>query len=57
MADAIRSGKLSKPGQAELELGIAYREAGQEPNAKAMWNGVQGGDGAADLAKLWLLVR
>jgi hypothetical protein len=57
MADAIRSGKLSKPGQAELELGIAYREAGQEPNAKAMWNGVQGGDGAADLAMLWLYLH
>lgn len=57
MADAIRSGKLTRPGQAELELGIAYREAGQEPNAKAMWHGVQGGDGAADLAKLWLYVR
>jgi len=57
MANAIRSGKLSRPGQAELELGIAYREAGQEPNAKAMWRNVQGGDGAADLAKLWLYVR
>ncbi len=57
MANAIRSGKLSRPGQAELELGIAYREAGQEPNAKAMWRSVQGGDGAADLAKLWLYVR
>ncbi len=57
MADAIRSGKLTRPGQAELELGIAYREAGQESNAKAMWRGVQGGDGSADLAKLWLYVR
>jgi hypothetical protein len=53
MANAIRSGKLTQPGQAELELGIAYREAGQEANAKAMWNAVQGGDGAAKLAKLW----
>jgi len=57
MADAIRSGKLSRPGQAELELGIAYREAGQEPNAKGMWRSVQNGDGAAELAKLWLYVR
>jgi hypothetical protein len=57
MAAAIRSGKLLRPGPAELEIGIAYREAGQEPNAKAMWRGVQGGDGAADLAKLWSYVR
>lgn len=57
MADAIRSGKLNRPGQAELELGIAYKEAGQLQNAQAMWRGVQGGDGAADLAKLWLDVR
>ncbi len=57
MADAIRSGKLTHPGQAELELGIAYREAGQTANAKAMWRGVQGNDGSADLAKLWLDLR
>jgi hypothetical protein len=53
MADAIRSGQLAQPGQAELELGIAYDEAGQKANAKAMFAAVQGGDGAADLAKLW----
>jgi DNA topoisomerase VI subunit B len=57
MAAAIRSGKLLRPGPAELEIGIAYREAGQEPNAKAVWRGVQGGDGAADLSKLWSYVR
>jgi len=57
MANAIRSGKLTQPGQAELELGIAYREAGQEANAKAMWNVVQGGDGAAELGKLWSYLK
>jgi hypothetical protein len=54
MADAIRSGKFTQPGQAELELGIAYYEAGEKANAEAMWNAVQGGGGAAELAKLWL---
>ncbi len=57
MAAAIRSGQLTQPGQAELELGIAYAEAGQKANADAMWNAVQGGDGPLALAKLWLLVK
>jgi hypothetical protein len=57
MANAIRSGKLTQPGPAELELGIAYYEAGQKANAAAMWNAVQGGDGAAALAKLWGYLR
>lgn len=57
MADAIRSGKLTQPGPAELELGIAYYEAGQKANAAAMWNAVQGGDGAAALGKLWGYLR
>jgi hypothetical protein len=57
MADAIRSGKLTRPGQAELELGIAYHEAKQTQNAKAMFRAVQGGDGAAELGKLWMYVR
>jgi len=57
MADAIRSGQLAQPGQAELELGIAYDEAGQTANARAMFAAVQGGDGAADLAKLWSYLK
>ena len=57
MGAAIRSGKLTQPGQAEMELGEAYREAGQAANAKAMWNAVQGGGGPAELAKLWLALK
>ncbi len=57
MANAIRSGQLTQPGQAELELGIAYHEAGQQANAVAMWHAVQGGDGPATLAKLWSYLR
>jgi hypothetical protein len=57
MANAIRSGKLTQPGQAELELGIAYHELGQQANAKAMWTAVQGGGAPVEMAKLWLDVR
>ena len=57
MANAIRSGQLTQPGPAELELGIAYHEAGQQANAQAMWRAVQGGGGAAELAGLWLDLR
>jgi hypothetical protein len=57
MATAIRSGKLTQPGEAELELGIAYHELGQQPNAKAMWEAVQGGGAPVEMAKLWLDVR
>jgi hypothetical protein len=57
MVAAIRSGKLTQPGQAELELGLAYHELNQQPNAKAMWAAVQGGGAPVELAKLWLDVR
>ncbi len=53
MANAIRSGKLTQPSQAELELGIAYHEAGQHTNAKTMWNEVQNNNGTTELAKMW----
>jgi hypothetical protein len=52
MATAIRSGKLTNPTQAELELGIAYLESAQRANAKAMFQAVQPSPAAA-LAKLW----
>ena len=57
MEQSIRSGAMSQPGQAELELGMAYREAGQTAKADAMFTHVQGGDGAAELATLWRELR
>ena len=57
MAGAIRSGGLTQPDPAELELGIGYWEAGQVANADAMWRAVQGGGSAAELAKLWTYLR
>ncbi len=57
MANAIRSGRLTQPDPAELELGIGYFEAGQRASAEAMWHAVQGGGGAAELATLWSYLR
>ncbi len=57
MEGAIRSGALTQVGQAELEMGMAYAEAGRKADAVAMWKNVQGGDGAAALAGLWVDVR
>jgi hypothetical protein len=56
MANAIRSGQLVQPAQAELELGIAYAEAGQTANAHAMFKAVQGGN-AKQLAMLWTYLK
>jgi len=50
----LQSPDQTDPGPAELELGIAYREAGQAANAKAMFHAVQGGGGPVELAGLWL---
>jgi len=53
MEQAIRSGGITQIDQAELEMGIAYKESGQTQKALAMWGAVGGGDGAEQLAKLW----
>jgi tetratricopeptide (TPR) repeat protein len=57
MEQAIRSGGLTQTDQAELEMGVAYNEAGNRSNALAMWHAVGGGDGAQTLAQLWPDVR
>jgi hypothetical protein len=54
MEDAIRSGGLAQAAQAELEMGLAYKEAGEPAKAKAMWRAVNDHDGASELSKLWL---
>jgi hypothetical protein len=57
MEQAIRSGQLTQLPQADLEMGIAYREAGQQPNALAMWKSIPTTDSSGQLAQLWSLVR
>lgn len=40
---------------AKLRMGIAQHRAGDTAAAKKTWNEIQGKDGAAELAKVWLL--
>jgi hypothetical protein len=51
----IAKGGLKHPDDAKLHLGYAYLQAGQKPKAIAAFKSVQGTDGAADLARLWLI--
>jgi len=51
----IAKGGLKYPNDAQLHLGIAYLTAGQKDKASQAFKQVQGGDGTADLAKLWLI--
>ena len=55
MEQGIRKGGLKHPDDARLHLGIAYLRAGQKEKAVQTFKGVQGTDGAADLARLWTL--
>lgn len=56
MEAAIAKGGLDHPDEAQLHLGIAYYVAGQKARAAQAFRAVKGGDGSADLARLWLLV-
>jgi hypothetical protein len=51
----IAKGGLKHPDDAQLHLGIAYLTAGQKDKASQAFKQVQGSDGTADLAKLWLI--
>lgn len=53
----IAKGKLKRPEDAKLHLGMALLQAGGKHKAKAVQvlRSVQGNDGAADLGKLWAL--
>jgi tetratricopeptide (TPR) repeat protein len=51
----IAKGGLKHPDEAKLHLGYAYLQAGQKPKAIQAFKSVQGTDGAADLARLWLI--
>jgi hypothetical protein len=48
-------GGFRRPDHAKLQLGYAYHLAGQNANALDMFKTVQGTDGAAALARLWLI--
>ena len=54
MEQGIARGGLKHPDDAKLHLGLAYLSAGNKAKALQVLKTVQGSDGAADLAKLWI---
>jgi outer membrane protein assembly factor BamD (BamD/ComL family) len=51
----IRKGGLKRPEDAKLRLGEAQLHAGQKQKAVQTLREVKGNDGAADIARLWVL--
>ena len=52
----IKKGGLKRPEDAKLLFGIAQVQNGQRARGMQTLKGVQGADGTADLARLWLLI-
>jgi hypothetical protein len=55
MEQGLRRGGLKHPDDARLHLGYAYHVAGQNQKAIQVFKTVQGGDGPASLARLWII--
>jgi hypothetical protein len=55
MEQGIQKGAVKRPDDAKLHLAIAYLTAGQKAKAIQTFKTVQGSDGTADLARLWLI--
>ncbi len=56
MQEGIKlGGGFRRPDHAKLQLGYAYHLAGQNEKAVQMFKAVQGTDGAAALARLWVI--
>jgi len=55
MQQGIAKGGLKRAEDAKLHLGIAQLIAGDKAKAQATFKSVQGTDGTADLARLWML--
>ena len=51
----LRKGGLKRTEDAKLRLGVACAQAGQRSKAAQVLKTVQGNDGTAELARLWLL--
>ncbi|WP_457443169.1 hypothetical protein [Roseateles sp. P5_E4] len=51
----IAKGDLKRPEDAKLYLGLAHQLAGESAKAQAAWKSVKGNEGAADLARLWVI--
>jgi len=52
---AIAKDALKRPEDAKLYLGLAYYLGGDATKAQSAWRSVRGTDGAADLARLWII--
>ena len=55
MEQGMRKGGLKRPEDSRLHLGYAYHVAGQNQKAIVVLKAVQGSDGSADLARLWII--
>jgi Tetratricopeptide repeat len=55
MEQGLQKGSVRRPDDATLHLGEAYLLAGQKAKAVQTFKTVQGNDGTADLARLWIL--
>jgi len=55
MEQGLRKGGLKRPDDARLLLGYAYHVAGRNAKAIQMFKTVHGGNGAASLARLWVI--
>lgn len=55
MEQGLRKGGLKHPDDARLHLGYAYHLAGQNQKAIRIFKTVHGTDGAASLARLWII--
>lgn len=55
LEEAVAQGGLKQPEETRLRLGMAYVLAGQKAKALETLKAVQGGNGSADLARLWAL--
>jgi len=55
MEQGMKKGGIRHPDDARLHLGYAYQLAGQAQKAVHAFKTVQGGDGAAALARLWII--
>jgi hypothetical protein len=57
MESGLHVGGVKHPDDGKLHLGLAYLRAGQKPKAIDVLKTVDGADGTADLAQLWILLN
>ena len=55
MEQGIRKDSLKRPEDAKLHLALAYLQADKKAKAIQTFKTVQGADGSADLARLWVM--